>query len=180
MKNFFIILFILWTSLVFSQNSNKFDFSKGIKNNTKQLLPEGKFIVGIMQLVGNPRYGEIALKFQKSIQANYDWFVEYIKQNENIYPLPYHESFGITREEYSFFLTAKDNLRFESRKKEELIINHENNIISFKINNEDELEFLNYLTINLNNSKVILEDIALLSYLNTSNIKNNENALKST
>lgn len=50
---------------------------------------------------------KIMSEFQESMKNNSEWFNEYIKENSEKTPLPYHENFGITKKEYLKVLNSE-------------------------------------------------------------------------
>ncbi len=57
------------------------------------------------EVTGSEEMERIAATLQKSIRENFLWYREYVVQNENAKPLPYHSNFGISEAEYKAFLT---------------------------------------------------------------------------
>ena len=50
---------------------------KNVEKDIKTLLPEGEFIVDVLDAVTvNPRYMELQARFMQAVEANKDWFLE--------------------------------------------------------------------------------------------------------
>lgn len=73
------------------------------------LLPPGEFEVEILEMAPHPASVPLAEKLQAAMQANPDWFNEYVAQAEPEQPLAYHPNLGMTAEEYERMLTLMDS-----------------------------------------------------------------------
>lgn len=75
------------------------------------MLPTKKARAVALQTRANPEITEITTKLQKGIAANATWWKAYVKANAGKRPLPYHEKFGITAEEYKTLISSADQFR---------------------------------------------------------------------
>lgn len=95
----------------------------------------------------------IAEKIQSQISADPEWFNTYAKDFKAGEPLPYHEKFGVTEEEYNQFLKINELTTFDVVSKPPVKIEAlEDQTV--KITFEDESLSLNTFTFNLAESKV--------------------------
>lgn len=95
----------------------------------------------------------IAEKIQTQISADPEWFNAYAKDFKAGEPLPYHEKFGVTEEEYDQFLKINELTTFDAVSKPPVKIeklDEQTVAITF----EDESLSLNTFTFNLAESKV--------------------------
>jgi hypothetical protein len=81
-------------------------------------LPEnGEVQADAFRPIFSPEVLAIAQRFQAAVQAHRDWFLQYVKdQEQNLSPgdiLPYHENFGVTKEEYRAFADAASHPKVE-------------------------------------------------------------------
>ncbi len=75
------------------------------------LLPPKDVTATVAQARAHPDVVDISKKLQRAVTANRAWWNQYIKDNANKKPLPYHEKFGITEEEYKKLLSAGQLMR---------------------------------------------------------------------
>lgn len=127
----------------------------------KKLLPPMTSTVVIYEnvIIENPRLIELQNIFTKSIQENYDWFVEYGKKNN--FPLPYHQNMGLTKNEYEELQKLYKNTDFKLQEsgKETITVIHDDNFIHFS--SSGILEFFNDITINLSDTTIQMVDNTL-------------------
>lgn len=151
--------------------------TRNIPTDLNNLLPAGKFQADIMNGVKqSDKFKEISIKFQKGIQQNYLWYVEYIKEHEGKVPIPYHSNFGISKEEYTSLKTLLNEVEIISTGKTPITILKKKGVISFKA--DDRLKILDYVKISPDSNYVIIGDYKL-TFQDTINVKTNKNGLKS-
>lgn len=75
------------------------------------MLPSKKVRAVVLQARANPEIAAITKKLQAAVAANADWWNAYVKANAEKKPLPYHEKFGITEEEYKSLLSSAEQFR---------------------------------------------------------------------
>ncbi|MCA0384068.1 MAG: hypothetical protein LCH34_00570 [Firmicutes bacterium] len=95
----------------------------------------------------------IAEKIQSQISADPEWFNTYAKDFKAGEPLPYHEKFGVTDEEYNQFLKINELTTFDAVSKPPVKIEKLDDQ-TIEISFEDETLSLNTFTFNLAESKV--------------------------
>jgi hypothetical protein len=180
MKNIFKLctVLILLINCSSSQTSEtKHIFSGNIKADLIYLLPEGKKTVDILDSVKlSPRQTELTLKFQKGIQENQSWFLEYMKKNQNGQSMPYHPNFGVTESEWKELQDHIHDIEMVSSGKEEVNVMRKDDIISFK--SSGKLAFMNIIKIDLKKNIVSLENYKL-PFIDTLNITEETGAFKS-
>ena len=90
---------------------------------------------------------------QIAIQKKPEWFRSYMTEHEDARPLPYHPSFGVSKEEYVKLLGTKNNLTLRKTHKVEIVANRldENTV---KFTSSDVNSPLNRLKINLRKNNV--------------------------
>ena len=104
-----------------------------IQQDINNLLPEGGVTVDVMDgIKRDPRLSELNKKYQKGARENYEWYVEYIKNYKIGEPIPYHENFGLTPDEYKEMQERVDKITFFSTGLQEIQVLKQNGIISFK------------------------------------------------
>lgn len=154
--------------------------SGNIKQDIKNLLPEGKFAVDIMDnVVMNPRYKELMEKFKAGIQENPEWFLEVKDKATPGNPLPYDKRMGLTEAEYKDFLklTSKPGyMEMTKSGSETVTIKHVKDEII--LNGTGVLEPFATLTININSAAGKLGEIDL-SKPEFVNVTSAENGLRS-
>lgn len=72
----------------------------------QQLLPDGRVEARRMQIRLPLPIAGIAFVMQQSLQQNKEWAMEYMEANDVPGPLPYHENFGVTEEEYDRYIAS--------------------------------------------------------------------------
>lgn len=79
-----------------------------------EVLPVGRSELEIMTIEYTARAKELALKMQASVATNRDWFLEHVKRSKPGEPLEYDQRLGVTRQEYSEYLTEAENRHLAS------------------------------------------------------------------
>jgi hypothetical protein len=72
--------------------------------NLQSLLPLRAVQVDVMALRYPVRFEELSARMQKAIASHREWITQYVKDNADAGPLPYHENFGMSSEEYAEYL----------------------------------------------------------------------------
>lgn len=89
------------------------------------LLPAGETTVELMDGIAyDARLSELQKKYKNGVIAQYDWFIEYVKSYDIGKPIPYHENFGITPEEYAERRQRIDSTRYYSNGLQKIWIKH--------------------------------------------------------
>lgn len=70
----------------------------------EELLPRKTVRADVMTVRNPKRMEELGKKFQEGAASKREWWLEYLRENAEKRPLPYHENMGLTREEYAEFL----------------------------------------------------------------------------
>ena len=74
----------------------------------RELLPQDKVTAHLMSPHYPEPFQELWGRFTAAMQQNAEWWQEYIYQNENVTPLPYHENMGLTEDEYATLVTLME------------------------------------------------------------------------
>jgi hypothetical protein len=148
-----------------------------IQQDVNNLLPEGGVTVNIMDGVKkDPRLSELNKKYKKGTRENYGWYVQYIKNYKIGEPIPYHENFGLTPDEYKEMQERIDKISFFSTGLQEIRVIKQNGIISFKT--EKRLKEFENVSFNLNNNTAKLGDYTL-EFVDTVSMNTTKNGFKS-
>ncbi|MCV2366085.1 hypothetical protein LNV23_21815 [Paucibacter sp. DJ1R-11] len=73
------------------------------------VLPTGLSTASILGIATDPKVEKISRIFTAAAQANNEWFKGYVAAHSNLKPgdiLPYHKNFGISEDEYRFFIES--------------------------------------------------------------------------
>lgn len=120
-------------------------------------LPSGPVEVTVLELAAPSRYVELTRQFQVALDEQAEWLQGYLQENSTPgEPLPWHENFGLTEEEYAELLDLADEVRLRPVRKATLEIVREDPWISFKAADgvSDGLGALNDVTLDLGQRKV--------------------------
>lgn len=151
MKSISITLFIIAIILIgcISPNeTNSQSLEVKISADSVNLwLSEGKHIADIMDGY-DERLIFLSTKYSEAIASNQEWFLEYAKTVPDGEEMPYHQNFGLTKEEYEEMLLSMKNMRTFSTGQEEFEIKKENNIISFNTKAENRIAGLGIIQFN--------------------------------
>ena len=124
------------------------------------LFTKENFTVEILDFEYPKDIQEIVLRFQNSMAEKKEWIEEYFSKNYKPGEgLPYHENFGITKEEYHKIKDLQNAPPKVIVKSTALIkVNRTSNILSFEAI-EDEARFFESLQVDLkNNTLIFLND----------------------
>jgi hypothetical protein len=173
-----ISIFYCLSSCSFSQTSKDVNKLSGNPvSDLQMLLKKGVHTANIMDsVVQTPEQLRIIMKFQKSVQANYTWYIDFLKKIPEGQPLPYDERLGITKEEYNVILTMNDHTIIVSSAKENLTITSEGNFIHFK--GTGRLVVFDSIKINIKNNYIQFLKYQI-PFIDTVRINNDKNGLKS-
>ncbi len=117
MRKIILVLLLLYTTKLFSQDlSVAYDFF-----NTQSSI-----VLDHMEIVNDPEVLEINEKIGKALQSQQDWFKEYLNENINVRPLPYHNNMGVTEEEYQLFLNLSQSGTLQKINEASIKITHTN------------------------------------------------------
>ena len=75
------------------------------------VIPTGEITVELLEIRFSKRVEELAIRLSQVVATNQDWWMEYVKQHAEDYPLPYHANFGLTKEEYAEYLDGAEKTR---------------------------------------------------------------------
>jgi len=81
--------------------------------SVQTLLPLREIQVDVMSVRYPPRAQELSARLQKAVSANQQWFSQYLKDNADAKPLPYHENLGLSPQEYTEFLDLSKKATLE-------------------------------------------------------------------
>ena len=128
--------------------------------DVNNLLPKGEITVDAMNGVKHDaRLKELHSKYRRGAREHYDWYVEYIKRYEVGQPIPYHENFGMTPEEFQERQERMENTRYYSTGTYHLQVLKSDGIIQFKA--DKKLKVFNNVSFNLKNNTVNVGDYVL-------------------
>lgn len=177
MKKIFSILAI---SALLSCSNTKSDETKYIfkgdyKSDVNGLLPEGNSKVDIMGIKYPVGYEELVLKFQQGIAANQDWFITY--QKENYVPgqgLPYHENFGISKDEYETMKKYNGAVKLSKIAESEFLAEKTNDAIILSAH--PDISAFNNIKIKLDSNLIYINNLRV-PYIGISDIKDTNNVI---
>jgi len=116
-------------------------------------LPSGPVEVTVLELAAPHRYIQLTQRFQAALDEQAEWLQGYLQEHSTPgEPLPWHENFGLTEEEYTELQKLSDEIRLRPVGKSTLEIVREDPWISFKA--PDTLGALNQVTLDLGQRKV--------------------------
>lgn len=73
-------------------------------------FPANSGKIDMIVLQSSPGKTSLVLnKIQLAMSKNQTWFQEYLKENSDKRPLPYHKNMGVSPEEYSYFISEAHN-----------------------------------------------------------------------
>lgn len=75
------------------------------------LLPHRDVTADVVQMRSSEKVAAITKRLRKAVSSKADWWKAYVKANANIKPLPYHENFGISEDEYKLLLNSASLMR---------------------------------------------------------------------
>jgi hypothetical protein len=114
----------------------------------KQLLPAGKCSADVMEVAFPKRFLELGEKLQIAVTTNKDWWLDYIKNNaKEGEPLPYSPKFGLTKKEYSEYLSLGEKRTLEKIRSGTLLV--KTNLSGLEFDGGSELSDLTGIKINL-------------------------------
>ena len=179
-----IYILVLITSIGYGCGTTPIDSHKevpkltgNIQQDVNNLLPEKEVTVDVMDgIKRDPRLSELNKKYKKGLRENYGWYVEYVKNYKIGEPIPYHENFGITPDEYKEMQERIDKVTFFSTGLHKMQVIKQNGIISFKTGKSLK-EFEN-VSFNLNNNTAKLGDYTL-QFADTLRMNTTKNGFKS-
>lgn len=82
-----------------------------------ELLAPGEHAADVMEVVVPGELSVLAQKFRQAVAAQPEWFAEWSRRHADVHPLPYHQNFGLTADEYARLNSAQGAM--ELRKKAE-------------------------------------------------------------
>lgn len=159
-------------------NPNKHPVLTGnITADVNNLLPEGEITVDVMDgIKRDMRLAELQTKYQQGAREHYDWYVEYIKNYNLGEPIPYHENFGMTTEEFQERQDRINKITFYSTGLQKIQIIKENGIIRFKA--DKKLKNFENVRFNLKKNTAHIGDYAL-QFADSIHINNTNNGFRS-
>jgi hypothetical protein len=103
-----------------------------------QVIPTGKITVEVLEIRFSKRTEELALQMNSAVATNQDWWMEYIKQHHDDYPLPYHTNIGLTQAEYAEYLDGANRTRHLHKVSDAYIIfGRQGDLISIDLGDEN-------------------------------------------
>lgn len=79
--------------------------SDALMPDLRELLPQDRTTAYQMNVHYPEPFQELWGRFTAAMQQNPEWWQEYIYQNGNVSPLPYHQNMGLTEDEYATLVT---------------------------------------------------------------------------
>lgn len=151
-----------------------------MKTDVMNMFPEINVSADIMTGVTmTHRLKELTDKFKKGISENWEWYVDYLKQYENLKPLPYHVNFGLTKDEYEELGRSLDDVEVISVGKTVLSISKEDDLIRFQ-STDGKLVLIDFVTIDLRQNVILIGGLdRVLKYDGKIDVSDEKNALKS-
>ncbi|HRG01815.1 MAG TPA: hypothetical protein PKZ75_11915 [Bacteroidia bacterium] len=156
-------------------NDSKYIFKGEYKSDINGLIPEGNSKVDIMGIKFPPGYEQLVMKFQQGIAANQEWFVTY--QKENYVPgqgLPYHENFGITKEEYEIMKKNNGAVKLSKIAESEFLAEKNNEMITLSAH--PDISAFNNIKIKLDSNLIYINNLKV-PYIGISDIKDTNNVI---
>lgn len=171
-------MFYCLSACTFSQTSKDVEKLSGNPiSDLPFLLKKGTHKADIMDsIVQTPEQLRILGKFQKAIQENYTWYIEFLKTVPEGQPVPYDGKLGITQEEYKVISTMNEHTSVVPSAKEDLTIIHKDDFIYFK--GTGRLMVFDSLKIDLLHNNIQFLDYQI-PYSDTIRITDEKNGLKS-
>ena len=169
-----ILLFSVVHFLVFCQNG-EMDNSIEIK----ELLPEGEIQFEILDSAEiTARQTELAYKFQKAYQENFDVFNAYFDKTRNNQKTKFPKNKIISEKEFLEFMDFAKNIKLLPSQTEIVeVVYSDNNIISFKASGK-LAEIFSQITYHIETNTFVLFDYYRLDFINFVDVKTNTNAFQ--
>jgi len=102
-----ILKIVLLSIIFFSNYTNSSEFGE-----LSPYVPKGGIIqADVMVLATSKEVEEIGLRFQNALKANPKWFKVYLSKAEKGKPLEFHKNFGISEEDYEYFLAESKKMK---------------------------------------------------------------------
>jgi hypothetical protein len=121
--------------------------------STDSFLPKGAVTEAVyVQIERDPALDDYGRRIREAREKNPEWFYEYAKKHERppSVPLPYHENFGVSKEEYERFSQPMNHFREVSRKSIKMRRGTRNGTLQFDFEGADLL--LTKIVLNLDDT----------------------------
>jgi hypothetical protein len=102
------ILKIVLLSIIFFSN---YTYSSEFGELSPYVPKGGAIQADVMILATSKEVEEIALRFQSALKANPEWSKAYLSKAEKGKPLEFHKNFGISEEDYEYFLAESQKMK---------------------------------------------------------------------
>jgi hypothetical protein len=175
MKQIIVIFLVVGFSA--SSQSKTFQRLNDIEKDVKELLPEGLMSFDVMdEVIQSERQLELTAKFQQAVRVNYEWFLKYAEEiREPGKPLPFHENFGLSEDEYEELLSFIGNIELASSRVIEYNIIHGDHTVIL-----EPTEPENYFRVKVNfESNEVFFDAQTLTFKETVVVDDPQNGFKS-
>jgi hypothetical protein len=171
-KYLFYLIFL--TSCAQSQTEK---ISGNPTKDLPELLKNQTVSADIMDgIKSSPRQNILTEKFQKAIQENNEWFMEYVKTATPGEGLKYHSNFGMSKEEYIELEKLSKNIEVSSSGVEKLQIIKSDSLITFS--GSGRLSIYNQIKIDFIKNQIKYKDY-VLTFEDEVNITDENNGFKS-
>lgn len=112
----------------------------------QNILSTGNYNFEVMDLDIPADLKSIMIRFQQGIVSHREWYMKYAQENRNKVPLPYHENFGISKEEYEKYHAESSLMnRVKMVQRQPLVVTNKNGFITMRGNGQfnlfDSLKF---------------------------------------
>ena len=128
------------------------------------LIPNGKHEVDIIDgIIMDSRYEKLYEKFMIAMQENKEWFLEQQKiAKKTNSPVPYHPNIGMSEIEYEDFISLmNEGPGMEMVKSGTAMVHFKREKDLIKMSGTDRLDFINKITIDLENNIAFIGDVKL-------------------
>lgn len=148
---FFLIIIV---QVTFGQTNQQNDRSKAYKF-IDSLLVKDNYTAEFLDFEIPKDISDISMRFQKAVMEKKEWFASYSRNYKEGTGLPYHENFGITKEEYQKIINLdKASLPIVIRSTAPLKTDRNANVFTFKVS-DNTLKFLESMKIDFKNEVLV-------------------------
>src|ERR1041385_1481919 len=129
-KNIFLLALSVFFFFNYKAQVNSYFLTGDIEKDVKSILAEKEVLADVMDtLMVDNKVAEIVTKFQASISANNEWYLEQTKNQKPGEGLPYDKRLVITEEEYVTMREGLKTLNLGSTQREKIKFLINNGII---------------------------------------------------
>src|SRR6266536_4665581 len=94
-------------------------FAQTNTQSAETFLPKGAVTDAVyVQIEPDPALDDYGRRVREAREKNPEWFIEYARKHQKpgFAPLPYHENFGVSKQEYEHFIQPMNHFREVKRK----------------------------------------------------------------